>query len=165
MQPIFENRAAFLCSWWHFLLLYVASLSAIIWYFNRHFREEFFSLLSPRRLRAKYTHCTNCVYAMGISPLRGANSRKRELQMLTHLNWPPQGGYVCKHTAYAAHSQSVPPYLRLLRSDTAICRREDKAQYRDIHLSAWASCLMSGVESLIYPAMRNRKICMRYMKL
>ena len=101
---------------------------------------------------------------MEISPLRGANSRKRELQMLTHLNWPPQGGYVCKHTAYAAHSQSVPPYLRLLRSDTAICRREDKAQYRDIHLSAWASCLMSGAGLPIYPATPSRKICMRSMK-
>ena len=27
---------------------------------------------SPRRLRAKYTYCTNFVYAMGISPLQGA---------------------------------------------------------------------------------------------
>jgi len=49
------------------------------------FWKRYTSLLSPRRLRAKYTHCTNFVYAMGISPLQGANSRKRELQMLLHL--------------------------------------------------------------------------------
>lgn len=67
-------------------------------------------------------------------------------------------------TDYAAHSQSVPPYLRLLQSNTAICRREDKAQYRDIHLSACASYLMSGAGSLIYPATQSRKTCMRFMK-
>ena len=50
------------------------------------------------------------------------------------------------------------------KSVTAICRREDKAQYKDIHLSAWASCLMSGAGSLIYPAMRGRRICTRSMK-
>ena len=55
-------------------------------------------------------------------------------------------------------------YLRFSQSDTAICRREDKAQYKDIRLSARVSCLMSGAGSLIYPAMRNRKTCMRSMK-
>ncbi len=46
----------------------------------------------------------------------------------------------------------------------SICRREDKAQYKDIHLYAWASCLMSGAGLLIYQAMQNRKTCMLSMK-
>ena len=31
--------------------------------------------ISPRRLRAKYTHRTNFVYALRISPLQGASRR------------------------------------------------------------------------------------------
>ena len=58
------------------------------------------------------------------------------------------------------------PYQRhfFSKSVIAICRREDKAQYKDIHLSVCVSCLMSGAGSLIYPAMRGRRICMRSMK-
>ena len=35
---------------------------------------------SPRRLRAKYTHRTNFVYALRISPLQGASRRQADIQ-------------------------------------------------------------------------------------
>ena len=76
MQPVFENVAAdftvirrqILMSWWLRKEKVTAFFAGIIQAF---LRERYFPQ-SPRRLRAKYTHCTNFVYAMGISPLQGS---------------------------------------------------------------------------------------------
>ena len=79
MQPIFEM-------WQHFVAFFAVMVAfftiicGIAFYYHNFvfigtiqvYGEGYPSLLSPRRLRAKYTHCTNFVYAMGISPLQGA---------------------------------------------------------------------------------------------
>ena len=44
---------------------------------SRSMTEKDSILQSPRRLRAKYTHRTNFVYALCISPLQGATADRR----------------------------------------------------------------------------------------
>ena len=46
-----------------------------MWLFLYLLKTDFLS--SPRRLRAKYTHRTNFVYALCISPLQGATADRR----------------------------------------------------------------------------------------
>ena len=44
---------------------------------SRSMTEKDSTLQSPRRMRAKYTHRTNFVYALRISPLQGATADRR----------------------------------------------------------------------------------------
>ena len=127
MQPVFENVnadvAAFLlscdgtyCS--HSGSNFTGTIHVVPW--GIHISQ------SPRRLRAKYTHCTNYVYAMGISPLQGARSRLRDLI-------PPQGGYVRKRAAYAAHSHFHNRYCHIRKGGESTIQRHSFIQMSKLH--------------------------------
>ena len=77
-------------------------------------------------MRAKYTQCTNFVYALGISPLQGARSRKRDLI-------PPQGGYVRKRAAYAAHSLFHNRYCYIRKGGESTIQRHSFIQMSKLH--------------------------------
>ena len=100
------------------------------------------------------------ICTLGISPLQGAKSRRRDLYKCYRI-WGNAGYGIVFVNGQPKQS------THLYNPSTSFPKQhfwEEEALSKEIHLFGWASSTMSVAGLLIYPVTPSRKICMQSMK-